>query len=151
VPALTPAQARALLDQARVARLATADASARPHIVPVVFAIEGDRVFIPIDHKPKRADSPEALRRVRNLRSNPRASMLVDRYDEDWHRLAWVRVDGRVELVSEGGLYREGVKHLSEKYPQYREHPLPPEGAGLVIVLAIGTLRGWSGSEGRPE
>lgn len=143
---LTEAQARRMLEEERVARLATSDAEGRPHLVPVVFALAGDRIFLPIDHKPKRSASPEKLRRVRNLRANPRASLLVDRYDEDWARLAWVRVDGPAALVAEGPEYREAVTRLTEKYPQYRAHPLPAEGASLVIVLHIDALRGWSAS-----
>jgi len=143
---MTEAQARRILGAERVGRLATSDSQGRPHVVPVVFALAGDRVFLPIDHKPKRAATPERLRRVRNLRANPQASLLVDHYEEDWRRLAWVRVDGTVELITEGPLYREAVARLEEKYPQYREHPLPAEGDGLVIVLRIGTLRGWRAS-----
>jgi len=135
-----------MLGAERVGRLATSDSQGRPHLVPVVFALAGDRVFLPIDHKPKRASSPESLRRVRNLRANARASLLVDHYEEDWRRLAWVRVDGAVELITEGPLYREAAARLKEKYPQYREHPLPAEGDGLVIVLRIGALRGWRAS-----
>ena len=143
---MTEAQARRMLGDERVGRLATADPGGLPHVVPVVFALDDDRVFLPIDHKPKRAATPEGLRRIRNLRANPRASLLVDRYDEDWTRLAWVRVDGPVDLVEEGPAYRGAVARLTDKYPQYREHPLPGEGDGLVIVLRIGTVRGWRAS-----
>ncbi|OGP83492.1 MAG: PPOX class F420-dependent oxidoreductase [Deltaproteobacteria bacterium RBG_13_65_10] len=142
---MTGAKEEALrfLTQARVARLATADRGAMPHVVPVVFAVAGHRVFIPIDHKPKRDPDPNALRRVRNLRENPRAALLADRYDEDWKQLAWVRVDGPVALVQQGPLYREGVSLLTQKYPQYHETPLRDEGSGLLIVLHIDTLRSW--------
>lgn len=135
-----------MLQAERVGRLATADPEGRPHLVPVVFALADGRVFLPIDHKPKRSALPENLRRVRNLRANPWASLLVDHYEEDWSRLAWVRVDGAVELITEGPFYREAVARLKEKYPQYREHPLLAEGDGLVIVLRIGALRGWRAS-----
>jgi PPOX class probable F420-dependent enzyme len=140
---MTESEARRLLEGERVGRLATADAKGRPHVVPVVFALSRDRIFLAIDHKPKRSPSPESLRRVRNLRANPRASLLVDRYDEDWSRLAWARADGPVDLIEEGPIFREAVATLTGKYPQYRAHPLPPEGSGLVIVLHIGTLLGW--------
>ncbi len=143
---MTETQARRMLAETRVARLATSDPEGRPHIVPVVFALGDDRLFLPIDHKPKRAETPEGLRRIRNLRANPRASLLVDHYDEDWTRLTWVRVDGGVDLVTEGPDYRDALARLAGKYPQYREHPLPGEGGGLVIVLRIGTLRGWRAS-----
>jgi PPOX class probable F420-dependent enzyme len=143
---MSDAEARRMLGEARVGRMATSDPEGRPHLVPVVFALAGDRIFLPIDHKPKRSSSPESLRRVRNLRANPRASLLVDRYDEDWSRLAWARGDGPVDLVEEGPEFREGVARLTEKYPQYRAHPLPAEGATLMIVLHVAALRGWRSS-----
>jgi PPOX class probable F420-dependent enzyme len=137
------AEARRLLEEARVGRLATADANGRPHVVPVVFAWREDRIYLPVDHKTKRSADPAALRRIRNLRENPRASLLVDHYEEDWRRLAWVRVDGRAELVEEGPLYRQAVEALTAKYPQYREHPLADEGEGLVIVIRPEAFRAW--------
>ena len=136
-------EARRLLEKARVARLATADAAGRPHLVPVVFAMKESRLFIPIDHKPKKSRDPYALRRVRNLRDNPRASILVDHYEEDWRRLAWVRVDGSVELVSNDPGYSEGVRALTTRYPQYTAHPLPPAPDGLLIVIEMNTIRTW--------
>lgn len=139
-----PEEARRLLEEARVARLATADAGGRPHVVPVVFAFTPNAVYLPIDHKPKRRSDPRALRRVRNLEANPRAALLVDHYEEDWDRLRWVRVDGRAELVDRGPAYRDALAALAAKYPQYRANPLPPEGAGLVILLRPESLRAWS-------
>ena len=136
-------EARRLLEQARVARLATVDAAGRPHLVPIVFALKASRLFVPIDHKPKKNRDPNALRRVRNLRENPRASILVDHYEEDWRRLAWVRVDGSVELVSDGPAYSEGIRALTDRYPQYTEDPLPPAPDGLLIVLEMETIRTW--------
>ena len=75
-------EAERMLREARVARLATADAQGRPHLVAVVFAVAGRRIFLPIDHKAKRGSDPRALRRIRNLEENPRASLLVDHYEE---------------------------------------------------------------------
>jgi PPOX class probable F420-dependent enzyme len=78
-------EARRRFGAARVARLATADAAGRPHLVPIVFALEGDRVYSAVDAKPKRTT---ALRRLANVRENPAATVLVDHYDdEDWSAL----------------------------------------------------------------
>jgi len=57
-----------------------------------------------------------------------------------------VRVDGRVELVTDGPFFQEGVDALSEKYPQYRAHPLPPPGEGLLILLHVEITRAWRAS-----
>ena len=136
-------EAQRLVREARVARLATAGEDGCPHLVPVVFAWQKDWIYIPVDHKAKRSADPNALRRIRNLRENPRASLLIDHYEEEWRKLAWVRADGRVDLVREGPPYVEGARALTVKYPQYREHPLPPEGGGLIILLHIETIRTW--------
>jgi PPOX class probable F420-dependent enzyme len=122
---MTETEARRMLGEERVGRLATSDPEGRPHLVPVVFALAGDRIFLPIDHKPKRSSSPESLRRVRNLRANPRAALLVDRYDEDCC-LAWAR--GRsVDLVEEGPAFREG-RPPHREVPAVPRYPLPAEG-----------------------
>jgi PPOX class probable F420-dependent enzyme len=146
-----PDEVRRFLDTERVARLATADARGRPHLVPVVYAFQGDRVFIPIDRKPKKHADPRALRRVRNLCENPRASLLVDHYEEDWGRLAWFRVDGQATLLEGGPAYQEGARALTVKYPQYRARPLPAEGEGLMILLHIETVRSWRAGGGGPR
>ena len=88
----------AFLAAQRVAHLATADASGRPHVVPVCFARSGDALYVPIDAKPKRGD-PRALRRLRNLRRRPEATLLVDRYDEDWRRLRWLMLSVRARIL----------------------------------------------------
>src|SRR6185295_2161566 len=75
---------------ARVAHLATVGPGGRPHLVPCTFALVDDHIVSVVDEKPK---STKALRRLSNIRNDPRVSMLVDRYDEDWRRLWWVRAD----------------------------------------------------------
>ena len=112
---------------ARVARLATVDARARPHVVPICFVVDGDTVYTAVDEKPKRT---RALKRLRNVEANANVELLVDHYDEDWSRLWWVRVRGtaRVEPLSQ----RAGAL-LAAKYPQYRERP--PSGPMIVITI----------------
>ena len=90
-------QARAWFGQARVARLASADADGRPHLVPVVFAVRGEVVVTAVDHKPKR--TPD-LKRLRNIAANPEVSLLADHYSDDWDRLWWARADGTAELAA---------------------------------------------------
>jgi PPOX class probable F420-dependent enzyme len=80
-----------------VARLATADTGGRPHVVPIVFAVEGDLVWTAVDHKPKRT---RALRRLENVRANPRVSLLADHYEEDWSAL-WPASDRSTDAVPE--------------------------------------------------
>ena len=95
---LTEGEARTRLAAARVARLATADRDGQPHLVPVTFAVDGDLIYTAVDHKPKTTAN---LRRLRNIRENPRVALLADYYAEDWVALWWVRVDGRASIIED--------------------------------------------------
>jgi PPOX class probable F420-dependent enzyme len=113
-----------LVQSQRVGRLATCDADATPYVVPVCFAFDGKRFYTPLDEKPKRV-ADASLQRVRNILATGRAALLVDRYDDDWSRLAYVLVHGEAELLSpqaEG--HHESLELLRARYPQYREMAL---------------------------
>ena len=129
------------LARMRVARLATADASGRPHVVPIVFATDGQRLYTPLDEKPKRV-APGQLKRVRNLLANPQVAVVVDEYDEDWTRLAWVLVTGRGEMVEGGEAHAAGIRLLQDKYPQYDVMPL--ERRPLIVITPL-RVRSWEG------
>ncbi len=110
-----------VLAGARVARLATAGADG-PHLVPVVFAQSGGALWVPVDGKPKRHTR---LKRLANIRANPRVSLLVDHYEEDWGALWWVRVDGRAAVVEpEDAGFDEALATLRGKYRQYALVPV---------------------------
>jgi PPOX class probable F420-dependent enzyme len=130
---LTPEEARERFAAARVARLATADAGGRPHVVPIVFAVAGDEIFSAVDAKPKRTAN---LKRLANVRSNPRVALLADRYDDDWSELWWARADGRARVI--GGDDR-AIALLAERYEQYRESP--PDGP--ILAVAVERWSGW--------
>ena len=136
---LTPRAAR-LLRSARVAHLATTDASGRPHVVPICFAFAGRELFTPIDAKPKRA-APRRLKRVRNIAANPQVAVLVDHYDEDWRRLEYLLLRGRARIVLRGKLHSQAITLLRRKYAQYRKMALRDR-----PVIAIGCQRAteWS-------
>ena len=122
---------------ARVARLATAGDDG-PHIVPIVFAEAGDVVYHAVDHKPKRTT---ALKRLANLRADPRAALLADAYDEDWERLWWARADGTARILEPGAAEaREAVALLTERYAQYRARP--PE--GQVVAVDVHRWSAWA-------
>jgi PPOX class probable F420-dependent enzyme len=126
---------------APVARLATVTPDGRPHLVPVCFALlaTGDRDVIVsgTDEKPKRSLS---LQRLRNLRANPAAALIVDHYEEDWTRVWWVRVDGRGRVLDDGPERDAAIDALREKYVQYEQVGLP----GAVLVIDVERWRGWS-------
>jgi PPOX class probable F420-dependent enzyme len=108
-----------LIRAARVAHLATADAAGQPLAIPICFAFDGKEFFSPIDEKPKRA-APRELKRVRNILDNPQVSLVIDHYDEDWTRLAYVLIAGRARILNAGMKHRKAVRLLRRKYPQYR-------------------------------
>ena len=118
---LGESQARSLLTGARVARLATADEDGQPHLVPVTFAVDGDRIYIAIDHKPKTTIT--GLKRLRNIQRNPSISLIADHYEEDWSRLWWIRVRGRGRVVADETEAERARALLVAKYPQYRSRP----------------------------
>jgi len=112
------ADASRLLRSARVAHLATADAQGRPHLIPVCFAYDGRELFSAIDEKPKRA-SARKLKRVRNILDNPHVAFVVDRYDENWTKLAYILVLGTGRILSRGEKHKKAVRLLRRKYRQY--------------------------------
>ena len=133
---LAEATARELFTSTPVARLATAGADQRPHLVPVTFAVDGDRIYTTVDHKPKRSTN---LRRLRNIRENPNVALLADHYAEDWATLWWVRVDGTARIVDSDA---NATRLLREHYAPYGENP--PDGPLIVVSAARWT--GWSAS-----
>jgi PPOX class probable F420-dependent enzyme len=136
---VTGEQARERFAGARVARLASAGADGRPHIVPVVFALDGDTILHAVDGKPKRT---RALRRLANIAANPHVALLADEYDDaDWERLWWVRADGVARVLESGDDdARRALGLLAARYAQYRA--APP--AGPVVAVDVTRWRGWS-------
>jgi len=115
---LTKEQQR-FIRSARVAHLATADREGRPHVIPICFAFDGEELYSPIDEKPKKR-LPLLLKRIKNIRENPHVSVVVDRYDDDWRRLAYVLITGRAKVLIKGQRHHRAVLLLRRKYPQYR-------------------------------
>ena len=109
----------AFIHSHRVARLATVTPDSKPHIVPVVYAYDGAHIFIVLDEKPKRV-APLQLQRVRNIAAHAGVSLLIDDYDEDWSRLAWLRLDGTAQVLASAKEQAAALVLLREKYPQYR-------------------------------
>src|SRR5579864_4084183 len=115
-----PGAVRRKLEEARVARLATLDTRAGPHIVPVCFAYDGKVFYTAIDRKPKRV-APKRLARVKNIRAAPRVALLIDKYEEDWAQLWYVLIRGKAKLIpiSQHKERAWAIRKLRAKYPQY--------------------------------
>jgi PPOX class probable F420-dependent enzyme len=124
------------LTAARVARLATTGPDGRPHLVPIVFALEGDTLYSAVDRKPKRSSK---LQRIENARARPDVTILVDHYEDDWGRLWWIRLRGHARVLDDGEERDRALALLQAKYPQYRTEP--PEGP--VLAVDITDVREW--------
>jgi PPOX class probable F420-dependent enzyme len=145
------ADARGFLADARRAILATVAPSGAPRLVPVCFALAADDdrlgrpvLYSPIDEKPKASADPHALSRVQDLLVLPDVSLLVDRWDEDWTQLAWLRLYGHGVLLEPQPHEREehaaAVGLLRAKYPQYASHRL--EGRPIIRIV-VDRSRSW--------
>jgi PPOX class probable F420-dependent enzyme len=130
---------RRFVDSQRIGRLATADKSGAPHVVPVCFGLADDRLYITIDRKPKR-DRVQPLKRLSNIAANPQAAIVFDRYDEDWRRLAWVMLRGRAEILTSGAEHDRAQALLRSRYGQYAAMPIEQL---PVIAIHIERVTSW--------
>lgn len=141
-PILPPAE-RAFVDSARRAVLTTIGPDGRPRPVPICFVLDSARpmLYTPLDAKPKQVDDVLELARVRDIAADARVAILVDRWDEDWTQLAWVRLRGSAARLDPGNAEHSAVVDaLREKYEQYRAHDL---GARPVIAVSIERVTAW--------
>ncbi len=132
---------RRFLNRRRSGHLATADARAAPHVVPVCFAVGDKTLYITIDQKPK--GDPRALKRLRNIADNPPAAFVADHYDEDWSCLGWVMIRGRAEILDAGAEHDDAQQLLRARYRQYQMmaiDDLPVIAIRIERVTSWGTL-----------
>lgn len=161
-PVLT-APRRAFIEQARRAVLVTAGSHGTLRPVPVCFALAPsprDVLWTPLDEKPKQSEDRLRLARVRDILARPGVALLVDRWDEDWSRLGWLRLEGSARLLEpDGGRsaraddrapdrapatdlaeHAEAVAALRTRYPQYADHALERL---PVIRVSVWRVTGW--------
>ena len=149
---LTDAE-RVLLAEARRAVLATIARDGRPRLVPIAYAVapwpgqsEKPILYSALDEKPKSVDDPKKLARVRDITARNDVTVLVDRWDEDWTLLAWLRLDGTATLLeptaggTETGRHRDAVRLLRDRYPQYADQRLEDR---PVIRIEIARAVSW--------
>ena len=143
-PVLSRAE-RAFLEDARSAILVTIAPDGRPRPVPICFVLDPGRpvLYTPLDEKPKTVDDPRRLARVRDIEADPRVAVLIDRWAEDWDRLAWLRCEGVASVVEPSAStadHAAAIVALREKYPQYHDHDLE---ARPVIRMTIERATSW--------
>lgn len=133
---MADSDAAARFAAAPAAVLATIGADGAPHLVPVVFAVHGDVVYTAVDAKRK---STRRLRRLANIEADPRVTLLVDHYTDDWTQLWWVRADGVATVHPSGEEMAAGYSLLRAKYPQYERIALD----GPVVTVAVHRWTSW--------
>ena len=104
----------------RVARLATADAQGRPHVIPICYVFDGQSIYSALDLKPKRVTAQQ-LKRVRNIVANPHVSLVIDDYSEAWDTLAYVLVQAKAKILENVEDQQRAESMLCKKYHQYTE------------------------------
>jgi PPOX class probable F420-dependent enzyme len=137
----------AFLVAARRAILVTVDPDGRPRPVPICFIVDAAdparvRLLTPLDDKPKATDDKLALARVRDIRARPDIGVLVERWDEDWSRLGWLRLGGKASLLEPGDVPPDAVERLRDKYPQYATHALE---ASPMLAIDVERATSWGG------
>jgi PPOX class probable F420-dependent enzyme len=134
-------ESRRFLERHRVGHLATAAADGTPHVVPVCYALDDAGLYFVADEKPKRRPARELVR-LANLRANPRAALVVDDWDEDWTRLAWVLVRGTTAFLA-AEAHAAALRLLRARYPQYREMRLDEPDRNPVVRIVPTRIVHW--------
>jgi PPOX class probable F420-dependent enzyme len=119
--------------------LCTVHAKRGVDAVPVTYAVDEDGyVGVPVDRvKPK---ASLRLQRERNLEADPRATLLVEHWDNsDWSRLWWVRAELRWQADDTTSRAMALAAQLARRYPQYQDQPF-----ARILVLRIVGLAGWA-------
>ena len=114
------------IESARIGHLATVSGAGEPHNIPLCFWFDGSRFYFVIDEKPKRKSGAE-IKRMKNIAENPQVALVLDHYDEDWRRLAYVLIRGDARIVEDGAEYALVIQHLRHKYAQYHTMLLTQE------------------------
>ncbi len=104
-----------------VCRLATASKDGKPHVVPVIYALDGENVLIAIDYGTKK---------LGNLRQNRQVALVVDDYRPN-HA---VMVEGECDIFEKGKEYLRLLKILFDRFEMYRKHPW---GEGESPILKV--------------
>lgn len=102
-------------------RLATASKDARPHVVPVIYAMDGEDVVVAIDYGTKK---------LVNVKQNRKVALVVD----DYHPNHAVMIEGDCEILEKGKEYLRLLQILFDRFEYYRKNPW---GEGESPILRI--------------
>ncbi|MDG7008604.1 MAG: pyridoxamine 5'-phosphate oxidase family protein [Nitrososphaerota archaeon] len=102
-------------------RLATASKDAKPHVVPVIYALDGEDLIIAVDYGTKK---------LKNLRENESVALVVD----EFHPNRAVAIEGTCEILERGKEYLRLLQVLFDRFETYRRNPW---GEGESPILKI--------------
>jgi PPOX class probable F420-dependent enzyme len=139
------AEARRFLETHRVAHLATSGADGAPHVVPLCYAVDDGALYFVADEKPKRRPA-RMLRRLENIRENPRAAVVIDDYDEDWRRLAYLLIRGPARIIADAVGHAAALRLLRARYPQYAAMSLDDPNVHPIVRLDPARIVFWRAS-----
>jgi len=134
MPLPLPEPVQRFINSHVVARLATADANAQPHVIPFCYAFDGTSLYFIVDEKPKR-QTGKPLKRIRNILANPQVAVVIDDYADDWRQLAYVLITGQATIVEQEEEHARALGLLRERYPQYRLMPLTFSHNAMVRIV----------------
>lgn len=125
-PARLSKAVEALLRWERVCRVATTGRRGVPHLVPVCPVLARGKIYF---------GSGDDARKVKNVRENPKVTITIDMYSDDWGLLRGAMIQGRARLIERGGEFSRLRRLLYDKYPQYpKEAALSPSDSVIVEV-----------------
>jgi PPOX class probable F420-dependent enzyme len=119
----------AFLKKHELCRLATASKECVPHVIPVMYALDGDKIVVAIDYKTKK---------LSNMRANPSVSIVVDDYDPN----RAVFVQGKVAIFERGREYLRLLNVLYKRFEVYRKNPWG-EGESPIISVTPTKVVSW--------
>lgn len=133
-PARIPKAAAALVTWERVCRVATVSEAGVPHLVPVCHVLDGGKLYF---------GSGNDATKVSNLRANPRVTVTVDVYSDEWSSLRGVMLQGVAGLIEKGPRFRRVRALLYRKYPQYPEEAALDESDSVVVEVTPTHVFSW--------
>jgi PPOX class probable F420-dependent enzyme len=138
---MDPAEATRRLTASKVGSIATVRPDGSPHVVPFVFAVsesgDGLVIYWCVDDKPKRS---REVQRLVNIRAHPAVEIEVNRYDDDWTQLWWVRASGIAREVTSVDERERALVALATKYAPYAAHPP----SGTVVAIHVDRVAAWA-------
>ncbi len=123
-----------LIQWERVCRVATMIEAGVPHLVPVCHVLADGKIYFASGNDGKK---------VLNLKANPRVTVTVDLYSDNWSNLKGVMVQGTATLIEKGPRFRRIRALLYKKYPQYPNEAALDESDSVIVEVTPTRVFSW--------